>query len=392
MASALVLRGAHQSIRWLCCREIQNSLAASVYKLLVDRIDYYGLSTFYNATQRGIFGRNGTEFLFAGLRTNPDSIKSMEGLDGAWVEEADRCSQTSLDLLTPTIRKPKSEIWFSWNRRHKTDPVDNLFLGGEPPPNTLIQPMSWRDNPFFPDVLREEMEWLKHRDRDKWLHVWEGHPMQRSESRVFRNWEEGDLDDRVGSASPLFGADWGLRNPTVLVKCYVLDKNILYIADEVYKIGATIEETPALFAGSTKLSGWDGRRENHWGHPGMPGLTHGTIIADAASPQIVNYLRDRGFTIRLAIKGMNSVKEGVSFMQSMDIIVHPRCKHCIDELETYSYKVDPHTDVVLSELEDKDNHVIDALRYALETTRRKLTGAETASRAVLVEMDDYALA
>lgn len=370
VADALVVRGVERPTRALCAREIQKSLRTSVYQLLLDRIDAHGLGGAYHATERGIFGPNGTQFLFAGLRTNPDSIKSMEGLDIAWVEEADRASQTSLDLLTPTLRKPGSELWFTWNRRSVKDPVDNLFLGGRPSPGALIAQMNWRDNPFFPDVLREEMLWMKERDRDKWMHIWEGHPLQRTESKVFQHWTVDDLDDEVEGMELVarFGADWGMRDPTVLVKVYRFGRT-LYIAREAYKVGATIDETPALFAGSDDRE--EPRWDNRWSHPGVEGVERGTIVADSAYPQTIRYLKDRGFSIRGALKGAGSVEEGVEFMKAHDIVVHPSCTHCQDELATYSYRIDPITDEILPELADKDNHVIDSIRYALEGERRK---------------------
>lgn len=368
VADALIIRGVQRSTRWLCSREIQKSLRTSVHQLLIDRINALELNNAYTITERSITGPNRTEFLFAGLRTNPDSIKSMEGLDGAWVEEADRCSQKSLDLIIPTVRKDGSELWFTWNRFSEKDPVDSMFLGGIPPPGSLVAEMSWRDNPWFPEVLRTEMEWLKKRNRDKWMHVWEGHPQNRSDAIVFNNWTEDDLDLEVPDGTVArFGADWGMRDPTVLIKIYNWE-NTLYIAREVYKVGATIDETPSLFAGSDvrDLPRWD----NKAGHPGITGVMNGNIVADSSYPQTIRYLRDRGFSIKGAIKGAGSVEEGVEFMQTMDIIVNPSCTHCIDELSQYSYKVDPLTDDVLPEFADKDNHIIDSIRYAQEGERR----------------------
>ena len=365
IADALIIQGYQKPMKILCCREIQKSIAASVYDLLLRRIGELGLADAYRATQSGIYGTNGTQFLFAGLRTNPKSIQSMDFLDIAWIEEADRCSQASLDLLTPTLRKEGSELWVCWNRHSESDPIDNFFLGGPPPPDSEVRQMNWRDNPFFPDVLRKEMDWLKQRDYDKYMHVWEGEPLARSEARVFKNWTIDDLDDQIGNAQPRFGADWGMRDPTVLVKVYRID-NILYIAEEAYKVEAIIDEIPALFAGDSRGKRWG----NKWKHTGLTDVLKGIVIADSASPQIIRYLKDRGFSIRGAVKGPGSIEEGIEFMQSCDLVVHPRCVHSIDELSTYAYKIDPHTDEVLPELEDKDNHVIDAIRYALEGERK----------------------
>lgn len=379
IADRLVVRGYQERIRWLCAREIQKSLAASSLQLLKDKIEARGLQAHYTVTKEGIVGANGTQFLFAGLRTNPDSVKSMEGLDGAWVEEADRCSQTSLDLLTPTVRKPGSQVYFSFNRSSLKAPVDVMFLQGAPPPDSFVQQINWRDNPWFPDELRAEMEWMKARDPDKWLHVWEGHPLSRSEAKVFSGlWEIDDLDAEAAAAEGewRYGADWGFAtDPTVLIRCKIMGRT-LYISHEAYRVRCEIDDTPALFAGDDPRT-WvaeEERWKNPHRHPGVEGAFRGLITADSARPETISYMARRGFTIRRAIKGAQSVEEGVEFVKTHRIVVHPRCTHVIDELATYSYKVDKLTDEVLPELADRDNHTIDAIRYAVESERRAPRG------------------
>ena len=263
MAAALVAKGyERKDFRWLFAREIQNSLKASVKQLLEDKINAQGLghvedggNGYYRITDRSITGGDGrTEFLFAGLRTNPDSVKSMEGLDGAWVEEANKVAQRSIGLLTPTIRKPGSELWWSWNRTNVKDPVDNMFLGGTPPPRSIIRKVGHADNPWFSDELREEMEWDRARDLDKFLHVWEGEPVTMSESRVFKNWRTEDIDDQVpeGCVARL-GADWGFANdPSVLICCYVFGRT-LYIRKEAWKLKLEVDNTPAFWVGDDWL-------------------------------------------------------------------------------------------------------------------------------------------
>lgn len=371
IAGTLIIKGANEPLRIGCYREIQKSIGTSVKQLLDDKIEAAGLRGFYRSTQYSIEGANGTKFLFGGLRTNPDSIKSTEGLDIAWVEEADRCSQASLDLLTPTLRNPQSEIWFSWNRRNATDPVDNMFLGGTPPPDSIILPLSWRDNPFFPEVLRREMEWLKGRDRDKWLHVWEGQLLQRSEAKVFKHWRIDDLDDQIPEgAIPRSGADWGFSiDPTCGIKIYRWGRT-LYIAREVYEIGVDIDDLPSFFAGSDPRK--PPRWENPKGYHGITDILDCAMVADSARPETISYLSKRGFNIFKAVKGARSIEEGVEFLQSLDIVVHPSCIHTINELDLYQYKVDPLTDKILSAYADKDNHVIDSIRYAVEAERRAL--------------------
>lgn len=386
-AEALLVKGLNKPLRWLCAREIQKSISTSVKQLLDDKIAKLGLGGFYQSTDRSIKSILGGELLFAGLRTNPDNIRSMEGLDGAWVEEAHSVSQTSLDMLTPTVlRKEDAEIWFSWNRRLASDPVDNLFLGGEPPPNSIVRKVGWRDNPWFPKPLWDEMAWLKRRDRDKWRHVWEGELLQRSQSRVFNNWTEDDLDELVlADAVPRLGADWGFSvDPSVLIEAYLIGERTLYFRDEAWKIGCEIDELPALFAG-TDVNDPE-RWANSHGHAGVEAAKRHAIIADSSRPDTISYMRKRGFNIKGAVKGANSVEEGVEFMKSFDIVAHPRCVHVIDELQTYSYKIDPLTDNVLPILADRKNHTIDSCRYALEGVRRKTRGVIAVNGAEIVEL------
>ena len=287
IAAELINRGVENPTRVLCAREVQHSLTGSVKQLLVDRIKAANLEHFYRVTRDEISAANGTLFRFAGLRNNPEAVRSMEGIDIAWVEEANTVSQRSIDLLTPTIRKDDAEIWFSFNRRFTTDPVDKMFLGGEPPPSSIIQKVGWQDNPWFPKRLKTQMEWQKTRDYNKYLHVWEGDPIISNESRVFRNWKSDDIDDQMPKdAVPMLGADWGFSNdPTVLIECYQWDR-VLYFRREKYKVHCDIDETPAFFAGSDRLE--PARWGNSYGHDGMDSVRNGhRIVADSARPELI---------------------------------------------------------------------------------------------------------
>lgn len=350
-AAALLLQAAAEPHRVLCAREIQKSIKDSVKRLLDDEIKRLGLEGFYESVENEIRGKNGSLFIFAGLRGNSASIKSMEGITRCWVEEAQTISQSSLDDLIPTIRTPNSEIWFTYNPRFDTDPIDTMFKADELPPNTILLHVNWQDNPWFPDVLHQEMDYDKRRDMDKYLHIWEGQYQTSSETRVFKNWtvEEFETDP---TAVIRQGADWGFSvDPTVLVQCYIVGRK-LYIPYEAYRVGCEIVDTPALFMSLPDAEKWP-------------------MVADSARPETISHMQRNGFPkIVAAIKGARSVEEGVEFLKSFDIVVHPRCKHLIDELTLYSYKTDPLTGAVLPILEDKDNHVIDALRYACEGARR----------------------
>lgn len=337
----------------VCLREVQRSIKMSVKRLLEAKIEQLGVQKYFEVQEQVIKSRIGKGLiLFQGMQNHTsDSIKSLEGFDCAWFEEAQNASQRSLDLLRPTIRKPGSEMWFSWNPENPIDPVDNLFRGTNPPPDAVIVEVNFHQNPWFPEVLRKEMEYDKKRDRDKYLWIWEGGYRRLSEATVFKHWriEEFETDE---NASFRFGADWGFAtDPTVLVRLYVKGRTI-YIDYEAYQVGCEIEDTPDLFMQVPESEKWP-------------------IVADSSRPETISHVRRHGFPkIRRAIKGKGSLKDGIEFLKSYDIVVHPRCVHVKHELLNYSYKLDPVTQLVLPELEDEDNHVIDAMRYALESDRR----------------------
>ncbi|MFZ9166307.1 MAG: PBSX family phage terminase large subunit, partial [Ilumatobacteraceae bacterium] len=175
--------------RSVCVREVQKSLAQSVKRLLEMKIEQMGAGAYFEVQEAVIKSRKGDGLIiFQGMQNHTaDSIKSLEGYDRAWVEEAQSLSQRSLDLLRPTIRTPGSELWFTWNPSHASDPVDVLLRGPTPPPDAVVIPVNYEDNPWFPDVLRDEMNYDRKRDPDKWQHVWRGDYLKNSEARVFKN-------------------------------------------------------------------------------------------------------------------------------------------------------------------------------------------------------------
>jgi phage terminase large subunit len=183
-ARALLLQGVVAPLQVLCAREIQKSVSDSVYRLLVNQIEALGLGDFYSIQATLIRGANGTEFTFAGLRHNINSLKSIEGTDRVWIEEAQTVSKASWQTLIPTIRKPNSEIWISFNPELDTDETYQRFVR-DPPPGALVRRINWSDNPWFPQVLRDEMELLKARDPDAYLWIWEGNPKAVLDGAIF---------------------------------------------------------------------------------------------------------------------------------------------------------------------------------------------------------------
>ena len=358
-ARAAAIFGFEESLRILCTRDTQDSIKESFHAELKSAIagdkflaDHYDVGVDY------LRGANGTEFIFRGLRHNIGSIKSMAQIDIAIVEEAEDVAEHSWEALEPTVRAPKSEIWTIWNPKVDGSPVDKRFRKMSPQRASIVE-MNWRDNPWF----SREMEELRQRDQmmmdpGKYACIWEGKYLQNSETRVFKNWRVEDFETATDVVLR-FGADWGFSiDPTVLVRCYIVGRR-LFIDHEAYMVGCEIVNTPDLFLTVPESERWP-------------------IVADSARPETISYMRSHGFPrIMPAIKGAKSLEEGVEWLQSFEIVVHPRCVNTINELTAYSYKTDPITGQAIPVLADKDNHMIDAIRYACEGARRMQSNVVT---------------
>lgn len=355
--------------RIVCIREVQKDLTQSVKLLIEDKIKKFGVGHYFRILNNQIETPGGGLIIFQGMQNHTaESIKSLEGFDIAWVEEAQSLSQRSLDLLRPTIRKEKSELWFTWNPRNATDPVDALLRNEKrPAPDSIVRRVNYEDNEWFPQILKTELDWDRGNDPDKFKHVWLGEYNVISQATVFRNWRE-DVLEIPADARPLFGADWGFaKDPSTGVRCWLLNERLLYIDRETYEVGCEIDHTPALL---DKLN--DDR---------IPNCRLWPMRGDSARPETISYLNRQGFNIIGAEKGPGSVDEGVAFLKSIEIVVHPDCKHVINELLYYSYEQDRLTLKVLPKLKDKNNHMIDAIRYALEDHRKSLRGIIEWARA-----------
>ena len=361
-ARALLLMGVAKQLRILCARETQLSIADSVHKLLGEQVDILELSSFYDVQKSRIIGANGTEFLFKGIKHNPQEIKSTEGVDVAWVEEAQAVSENSWNILIPTIRKDNSEIWITFNPGEEADPTYQRFVLN-PPPGAVVKKVNWHDNPWLPKVLRDEMEYLRRVDYDAYLHVWEGEPRTISDAVIFKGKFTVEPFDTPTDARFYFGADWGFsQDPTTLVRAFVRDKS-LYIDHEAYGIGVDIDKTPALFDAVPDSRKWQ-------------------IYADSARPETISYMRRAGFKIAACEKWSGSVEDGIAFLRSFErIVIHERCKHTAEEFRLYKYKVDAQSNEVLPVIVDKHNHCTDSLRYALgRLIRQKRSTARSVSR------------
>lgn len=350
-------------MRAICIREVQKSLSQSVKLLIEDKIKAMGVSSAFRVLDSHIEAPRGGIIDFTGMNNHTaDTIKSLEGYRRAFVEEGQTISKRSLTMLTPTIRAPGSQLWFAWNPEKPTDPVDDFFRGPNKHPNSICVELNYEDNPWFPDELRGDMEHARDTDPDEYAWVWAGKYRKLSKNRVFKNWKVSKVPLIRPKGSVLyFGADWGFANdPTVLV-CGWLDGRNLYIYRAISETGIEIDDTPDFF---DRLD------------PNTPGFARPWVItADSARPETISYCKRKGYpNIRASKKGKGSVEEGVKFVQNYNIIIDPSCVSVINEFSSYSYKVDKLTSQPIPELEDKNNHTVDAIRYMLEDARRAKGG------------------
>jgi len=193
IARALLLKGWERPMRVLCAREIQRTIADSVHRLLGDQVALLGLAGFYRVLDGEIQGANGALFSFTGLRQiDAGKLKSYEGYDVVWVEEAENISHKSWEVLIPTIRKDGSEIWLNLNPQMDSDPTYQRFIVNTPPDCALIA-MSWRDNPWFPAVLEKERRYLEQTDPEAYQNVWEGKCRTSVEGAIYA----GEIRDAI---------------------------------------------------------------------------------------------------------------------------------------------------------------------------------------------------
>lgn len=344
--------GYAEPIRILATREIQASIKESFHAELKSAIAAYPwLEAHYDVGVDYLRGRNGTEFMFKGLRHNSSAIKSLAKIDLTIVEEAEDVPEESWLALEATVfRQPKSEMWVIWNPRLDGSPVDKRFRK-VPPTSAMLVQMNHNDNPFFPAGL----EALRLREQTRldpatYSHVWEGAYLQNSNAQIFA----GKVIVDEFTAMPewdgaYYGLDFGFaQDPTAGVKCYI-HNDCLYVSHETGKIGLEIDETAQYIINN------------------LPDADKHTIRADSARPESISYLKRHGLPrIEGVKKWSGSVEDGIAHIRGYkNIIIHPRCKELIKETRLYSYAVDRLSGDVLPKIVDAHNHYIDALRYAI---------------------------
>ena len=360
MTRALIILAIKSKLRILCTRQYQKSIKDSVHRLLKDQIEQLGLSSFFDTNNSEIKCVNGSLFIFAGLHHDIESIKSLEGIDIAWLEEGHKTTFKGWEIFEPTIRKSGSEIWVSMNPELKDDCLYKFFVADEPPEGSVVVKCGWQDNPYFTEELNNSRLHMKKTDPDAYDNVWDGNPKQNSDAQIFKGkWCVDDFETPE-DADLLHGVDWGFsQDPTCLIRMFVFD-DCLWIDKEVFGHKKDFDVLPFMFD-EIETS-----------------RTH-LLQADCARPDTISYMKKKGFNIVGAPKGKGSIEDGISFIRSFKkIYIHPDCQEVATEFKMYSYKVDKLTNEVLNIILDKWNHGIDAVRYALSPLIKQ-RGAITSS-------------
>lgn len=347
--AAAALRGYVEPLRILCARSFQVSIKESFHAELKSAISTHAwLADHYDVGVDYLRGRNGTEFIFRGLK---NSVKSLAQVDLTIVEESEDVTESQwLDLEATVFRRPKAELWSLWNPKTEGSPTDNRFRK-VPPARSAIIEMNYTDNPWFPPGLEE----LRRREQERldpatYNHVWLGHYLTNSDAQIFANkYLVAEFTPAKDWNGPYQGGDFGFsQDPTVAVRCWI-HEDALYVEYEAAKVKLEIDETARYV------------------EERIPGFAAQVSRWDSARPESISYLRRHGMSRAAAVsKWKGSVEDGIAYMRSFKrIVVHPRCKLTVREMGLYSYKVDSKSGDILTDIIDANNHAIDAIRYAL---------------------------
>lgn len=373
IAEALIRLAAAVPLRILCLREYQNTMRDSSHKVLADTIRRLGLESWFTVTATGITSRVGSEFTFKGCFGNIDGIRSTEGIDIVWAEEAHSIAEASWRVIIPTIRKPGSEIWISFNMDSEEDATYRRFVAKQRD-NVICHLVNYDSNPFFSDSpMREEMEFDRDYDYELYEHVWLGKPKKVSNAIVLnRKYKVIEFDDDLwlrrdgfrgqpcGPATLRYGMDFGNTDPTALTRSFVVEEwdaekrradQILYISHEMYGSGIELDEMAEAM-------------------DSVPGVREWPIGCDASAPGTISFLKKRGFRTYPAEKWQGSVEDGIRYLRGFkEIRIHPRCQATAKEAFLWRWKTDPKRvdehgqPIVLPILVQGNDHAWDSVRY-----------------------------
>lgn len=366
VARALIIQAAETPLRILCAREVQKSMRDSVHRLLKDQIATMGYGHFFEVFDTEIRGKNGSLFLFAGLQSHTvDSIKSFEGVDRVWCEEAHSISTKSWDTLIPTIRKPGSEIWVTMNPDMDTDDTYVRFIAA-PSDDTWLEEVNWRDNPWFPDVLEQERLKAERINPESYQHIWEGKPRRVAEGAIYRyEIESLFADGRIRDVpyDPLmpvhtiWDLGWNDAMVIIMVQRGPMDVRILdYIEDSNRTLDWYVAELE--------------KRKYRWGTDFLPHDGRTRNFQTGKSTEEMLRAMGRGTVTVLA---QTSIEEGIKAAR----LNFPKCyfdktktARLVECLKRYRRDINQKTDEPSVPLHDAYSHGADAFRYLGQSVDR----------------------
>lgn len=361
-ARALLLMGAGKTLRVLCTREVQKSIAQSVHQLLKDQIEALGLSAFYEVLATEIRGKNGTQFFFSGLSDmTAESLKSFEGVDVCWCEEAQAITRRSWDILIPTIRKTGSEIWVSFNPQLESDETYRRFVT-TPPPDCVSVEMNHSDNRRFPEVLEKERQHAQETMREEdYAHIWEGKCRPAVEGAIYFD-QMSKAASRITNVphDPLLKThvvfDLGFNDSMAIILAQKVASEIRLI----HYIEGT-QRTLADYNAELKELKLDGEPMN-WGKLFLPhdgyAKRHQTGKMDAEILQAFGWtvIKTPMATVEAGIKRARDVFSRVYFNKE-------RTVRLVECLKRYRRAVNQQTNEPGAPLHDEFSHGADAFRY-----------------------------
>lgn len=367
-ARALLLIGAQKPTRVLCTREVQKTIAQSVHQLLEDQVEALNLGSFYDVLNNEIRGKNGSAFYFAGLSDQTaDTLKSFEGVDIVWCEEAHTITKKSWNVLTPTIRKDSSEIWVSFNPELESDETYRRFITS-PPPDCVSVEMNYVDNPWFPEVLEKERVHAKATMKpEEYAHIWEGKCKPAVEGAIYFDQMSQALS-RIGNCphDPLLKThavwDLGFNDSMSIILTQKVSSEIRLIH---YIEGN--QRTLADYSSELKTLTLDGQPIN-WGHHYLP--HDGFTKKHQTGKQDAEILRGLGWSVpgdslNPGVPRMD-VEQGIKRARDVFSRVYfnkERTERLVESLKRYRRKVSPTTNEPGEPLHDEFSHAADAFRY-----------------------------
>lgn len=357
-ARALLILAAQKPIRVLCTREVQRSIKDSVHKLLSDQIEGLGLGKLYDILATEIRCKNGSEFIFAGLSTQTvESIKSFEGIDVVWVEEAQAVSKRSWDVLTPTIRKPGSEIWVSFNPELETDETYRRFVL-TPPAGAVVAQLNWRDNPWFPEELEAERQDTLKRDPDSYDNIWEGVPRRSVSGAIFaKEIDRAYLEGRVRpvpydpklKVHTVWDLGWNDSTSILFVQKSTSEIRVIDFIEDSHR---TLDEYAAMI----KLRLWN-FGTHYLPHDGdAKEFRTGKTAREILSTQLGAVQIVPNIGVEQGIKAARMLFGQVYFDET-------KAQPLLEHLKRYRRNIPTTTDEPTSPVHDEHSHSADAYRY-----------------------------